>query len=149
LRLAQAGKKKESEQALLSDSKSGAVVQVCNPSSLGDAGTSEDPGPRLVPKAKISRPYLKNNKSKKGGGVAHVVEWLTLTQGLSLEPFHPPSFVMDFFFFKDRVSRELFPWAGLEPHPPDLCLLSSWDYRGEPPVPNYFCQCFRVQSFYL
>jgi hypothetical protein len=35
-----------------------------------------------------------------------------------------PFFVMGFFFF-EIGSQELFAWAGFEPHPPDLCLLSS------------------------
>jgi hypothetical protein len=36
-------------------------------------------------------------------------------------------------FFRDRVS--LFAQAGfVNPDPPDLCLLNSYDYRREPPA---------------
>jgi hypothetical protein len=42
-----------------------------------------------------------------------------------------PFFVMGFF---KMGSQELFVGAGLKP--PDLCLLSSWDYRREPPAPG-------------
>jgi hypothetical protein len=35
-------------------------------------------------------------------------------------------------------SQELFAQAALNPDPPDFCLLSSWDYRREPPAP---CSC--------
>jgi hypothetical protein len=41
---------------------------------------------------------------------------------------------MNFF---EIGSYELFAWAGLELDPPDLCLLSSWDYRREPQVPGF------------
>jgi hypothetical protein len=49
---------------------------------------------------------------------------------LPLGSLHQPSFVG---FFWDRVLRIICPWLALNHHPPDLCLLSSWDYRREPP----------------
>jgi hypothetical protein len=39
-------------------------------------------------------------------------------------------------FFKIG-SFELFAWTGFEHEPPELCLLSSWDYRHEPQVPGH------------
>jgi hypothetical protein len=38
-------------------------------------------------------------------------------------------------FFQDRFSN-YFPRLASNRDPPDLCLLSSWDYRSEPPVPG-------------
>jgi hypothetical protein len=38
-------------------------------------------------------------------------------------------------FFRDRV-HELFAQVDFELHSPDLCLLSSYDYRGEPSTPG-------------
>jgi hypothetical protein len=52
-----------------------------------------------------------------------------LNWGLHLEPF----FVKG--FFGDRVSRTICP-ADLNRDPPDLCLLSSQDYRREPLAPD-------------
>jgi hypothetical protein len=37
-------------------------------------------------------------------------------------------------FFRDRVLRNYLPGLGLNHDPSDLCLLSSWDYRREPPA---------------
>jgi hypothetical protein len=37
-------------------------------------------------------------------------------------------------------SWTLFVWAVLEPRFPNLCFLSSWDYRHEPP--HLVCECF-------
>jgi hypothetical protein len=37
--------------------------------------------------------------------------------------------------FGEIGSRKLFVWAGFDP--PDLCLLSSWDYRCEPRAPAW------------
>jgi hypothetical protein len=36
--------------------------------------------------------------------------------------------------FHHRVLGAICPWLALNRDPPDLCLLSSWDYRREPPV---------------
>jgi hypothetical protein len=47
------------------------------------------------------------------------------TQGLHLEPLHQPFFGMTFFKIG---SWQLFPRAS-NSDPPDLCLLSRWDYR--------------------
>jgi hypothetical protein len=40
-------------------------------------------------------------------------------------------------FFQDRVSRTVCPGLASNQDPPDLCLLRSWDYRCEPPVPRF------------
>jgi hypothetical protein len=50
----------------------------------------------------------------------------TWTQGLHLEPLHQPFFVMGIFKIGSRRLA-----SNLDP--PDLCLLSSRDYRREPP----------------
>jgi hypothetical protein len=50
------------------------------------------------------------------------------TQGLHHEPRHQPFFMKGFFFF-ETGSHELFALAGLILNHPDLCLLSSYDYR--------------------
>jgi hypothetical protein len=55
-------------------------------------------------------------------------------QGLHLEPLHQP-FVCVLDIFK-KGSHELLPGLALNVHPPDLCLLSSYDYRLEPPAPS-------------
>jgi hypothetical protein len=59
---------------------------------------------------------------------------------LPLEPLcqhSPPSlFVMD--FFQDRVSGTICLGLVLKWNSPDLCLLQSWDYRCEPPVPSIY-----------
>jgi hypothetical protein len=49
---------------------------------------------------------------------------------------HSTSPFGDGFFFQ-LGSCELFAQAGLKAHLPDLCLLSSWDYRREPPAPSF------------
>jgi hypothetical protein len=38
-------------------------------------------------------------------------------------------------FFCTRVSQNYLPRLASNLDPPDLCLLSNWDYRREPPVP--------------
>jgi hypothetical protein len=46
--------------------------------------------------------------------------------------------------FFEIESLELFAWMVWNQDPPDLCLLSSYDCRCEPPVPSlfHFCNCF-------
>jgi hypothetical protein len=41
-----------------------------------------------------------------------------------------------YWVFQDRVSRTICLWLASNHNPPDLCLLSSQDYRREPPVPG-------------
>jgi hypothetical protein len=41
-------------------------------------------------------------------------------------------------FFRDWVSRTIFPLLVSSHDPPDLCLLSSYDYTCEPPAPGGF-----------
>jgi hypothetical protein len=41
-----------------------------------------------------------------------------------------------FFLFFEIGSRKLFLGLASNFDPPDLCLLSNWDYRLEPPVLN-------------
>jgi hypothetical protein len=57
------------------------------------------------------------------------------TQGLHLEPIHQPIFLWR--VFHDRVSQNYLPRLASNCDPPDLCLLSSWDYRSEPPMPGW------------
>jgi hypothetical protein len=54
-----------------------------------------------------------------------------------LSYFTNPFFVMDFFFFffGDKVSSYL-PGQASNHNPPDLFLLSSWDYRRERLAPG-------------
>jgi hypothetical protein len=57
--------------------------------------------------------------------------------GLNLEPLHKHFFVMGFF---EIGPHQLFAQGGfltLNLKPPDLCLLSSQDYRGEPPATGF------------
>jgi hypothetical protein len=44
----------------------------------------------------------------------------------------PPLFCVRYFW--NRVSQTICPWLALKWDPPELCLLSSWDHRYEPPV---------------
>jgi hypothetical protein len=64
-------------------------------------------------------------------------------RALHLKPPHQPFFVMGFFlltffFFLRLASPEVFAWTGFELVPPDLCLLSCWGYRCEPPASGPF-----------
>jgi hypothetical protein len=63
------------------------------------------------------------------------------TQGLHLEPLHQPFFVMVNSFFWESLVNYL-PRLASNLDPPNLCLLSSKDYRCEP-------QCLTVHSLYL
>jgi hypothetical protein len=58
--------------------------------------------------------------------VVLVFELRTYTLSFSTSPF----FVLCIF---ETGSLELFPRLALNRDPPDLCLLSTWDYRCEPP----------------
>jgi hypothetical protein len=60
-----------------------------------------------------------------------------ISEGLYLEPLHQPFFVMDFF---EIGSLELFPRLASNHDPPDLCLLSSQDYKHKllTPSPSSF-----------
>jgi hypothetical protein len=48
----------------------------------------------------------------------------------------PPALFLGRFFFLNRVSQNYLPRLALNLDPPDLCLLSSYDYRREPPAPG-------------
>jgi hypothetical protein len=41
------------------------------------------------------------------------------------------------FFFEIGSHKNIFRGLASNHDPPDLCLLSSWDYRYEPPVPGH------------
>jgi hypothetical protein len=53
------------------------------------------------------------------------------------QPIKPDFFFCEGFFFRDRVSQSICPGLALTYHLPDLCLLSSWNYRREPPAPGH------------
>jgi hypothetical protein len=55
------------------------------------------------------------------------------TQGFHLEPLHQTLFLSVFSIW---VSWTICLRLALNHDPPDLCLLSSWDYRREPPAPS-------------
>jgi hypothetical protein len=58
--------------------------------------------------------------------------------GLELRSFtlsHPTSPIFVMGIFKIGYMSYL-PKLALNHNPPDLCLLSSWDYRRDPPVPG-------------
>jgi hypothetical protein len=53
-----------------------------------------------------------------------------------------PVFVLGFGFFQDGGLANYLPRLALNHDPPEFCLLSSLDYRCEPPMPGfaiYFC----------
>jgi hypothetical protein len=54
------------------------------------------------------------------------------TQGLHLEPLHQTFFIKGFFW--DRVSWNYLPGLASDHDPSNLCFLSSYDYRHEPPA---------------
>jgi hypothetical protein len=61
-----------------------------------------------------------------------------LVLGLELRAYtlsHSTSPFLWWVFFKIRF-HELFAWTGFKPWSSYLCLLSSWDYRCELPVPR-------------
>jgi hypothetical protein len=60
----------------------------------------------------------------------------TWTQGLHFEPLHQPFFVLCIL---EIGSHALFARLASNLNPPDVCLLSSQDYRREPPVPGFSC----------
>jgi hypothetical protein len=66
------------------------------------------------------------------------------TQGLPLETFHQPFFVI--FFFQNRVLWTILPRLPSNCDPPDLCLLSSWDYRHESLAPGPIPLLMTIQS---
>jgi hypothetical protein len=57
-----------------------------------------------------------------------------LISGLHLEPLHQPNFWW-WGFLRQGLMNYL-PGLALNCDPPDLCLLSRWDNRCEPPVPG-------------
>jgi hypothetical protein len=61
--------------------------------------------------------------------VVYIFELRAYTLSYSTSPF----FVLGFFKIG---AHELFAGLALNHDPPDLCLLSSWDYRHKPLVPG-------------
>jgi hypothetical protein len=55
-----------------------------------------------------------------------------------------PLFFNDGIFFWDRVLQSIGPRLASNLNPPDLCLLSSYDYRREPLIPGHriYFVCF-------
>jgi hypothetical protein len=51
-------------------------------------------------------------------------------------PWATPPFLFCDGFFEDRFSWTIYLWLALNHDPPDLCFLSSQDYRCEPLLPS-------------